>query len=190
MRTRTGGAPPARTSDERAAARNSVEPDRPVSSWWSALAGKASVHWDRGSGDEVGRPTGEEHGDAGQVVAHTPALRGRPGQHAVVEPGNLLAGPDRELRVDPSRKHGVDLDVVASPRRRQRLGELHYAALRRSVGRSEGGAEERHHGADIDDLSATLRLHDRVDGAATQEGAGQVGIEDLAPLAERQVLRR
>src|SRR5207247_8228623 len=52
----------------------------------------------------------------------------------------------------------------------------------------ERGAEDGHHGSDIDDLAATLLLHDGVAGTAREEGAGQVDVDDLAPLGEGEVL--
>src|SRR5215208_1396408 len=60
----------------------------------------------------------------------------------------------RERGVDPAGKHGVHLDVVARPCRGERARHLDDSALARGVGRSERGAEDRHHRADVDDLAA------------------------------------
>src|SRR3954451_8363610 len=45
------------------------------------------------------------------------------------------------------------------------------------VGRVEGGAEDRHHRADVDDLAAAGTAHRRVGRLAAEEGAGQGGVE-------------
>src|SRR6185295_9592996 len=128
----------------------------------SALDGIASVDRDGRARDEVGGRAREEDRDPGHVLLDTPTLgRGAP-EHVVMEPRHLGARVAGELGVDPARQHRVDLDIVAGPARGHGPRQLDYSTLGGRVGRSEGGAEDGHHGPDIDDLAPTLLLHDRV----------------------------
>src|SRR5262249_29350188 len=156
----------------------------------STLDGIASIDRNGRAGHEVGGGARQEHGHTRHVLLYTPTLGGRTPKDAVVEPSDLLARLARELGVDPAREHRVDLDVVARPTRGHGPGELDDAALGRRVGRREGGAEDGHHGADVDDLAPALPLHHGMAGTAGQKGAGEVGLEDLVPLLEGEALRR
>ena len=73
-------------------------------------------------------------------------------------PGTSCARLTTEVGVDPPGEHGVDLDVVAGPRRCERFGELDDAALARAVGGRERCAEDRQHRSDVDDLAAADAL--------------------------------
>ncbi len=92
--------------------------------------------------------------------------------------------PAGQRGVDPARQHRVDLDVVLGPGAGHGLGHLHDAALGRSVGCREPGAEDRHHRADHDDLAATCRQHRRIGRLRAHEGAGEVGVDDLVPFVQ------
>ena len=101
---------------------------------------------------------------------------------------DLFPGLFRELGVKPAGEYCVDLNVVLGPGERQALGQLDDAPLGRRVGCGERRAKYRGHAADIHDLAAARFLHERVHGLRHQEGTRQVGVQDLLPLGERQVL--
>jgi hypothetical protein len=107
-----------------------------------------------------------------------------------VQARHVAARAPREIGVDPAGQHRVHLDVVLRPRRGERASELHQPALARPVRRDERGAEQRHHRADVDDLSAPALEKARIGRLAGDERAGEVGVQHLVPLVERVVLRR
>ncbi len=94
-----------------------------------------------------------------------------------------------EVGVDPARQDGVHLDVLLRPGHRQRLGELHHAALARAISRMRHAAEDRHHRADVDDLAEARAHHFGISRLGGQERAGQVGVDDGVPVLERVFLR-
>src|SRR5438876_4160654 len=97
-----------------------------------------------------------------------------------MEPVDLLSRTPGEIGVDPARQHRVGLDVVGGPGDRAGARELHDAAFAGGVSRREAGAEDRHHRADIDDLTTACFLHRRVDRLRAQECAGEIGLMTLS----------
>jgi hypothetical protein len=147
-----------------------------------------AIHRNGRAGDEIRRSAGQEHGDPGHVIGRTPAPGGSAGQHLFMQSLDLFARVLGQLSVNPAGQHGIDLDIVGGPGGGQRLGELHHRALAGTIGRGKGRAENRHHGADVDDLAA-VRAQVRIGGLAADEHAGQVDIHHAVPFLERIVLR-
>lgn len=90
-----------------------------------------------------------------------------------------LAG---QVRVDPARQDYVDRDAVGRPGGGEALGQLHHAALGRGIGRVQRHAEDREHGAVVDDAADAARLHVGEGGLARDHGRSQVGGQHGVPV--------
>ena len=101
-----------------------------------------------------------------------------------------------EVGVYPAGKDGVTgkrgyhplLDLVLRPGDGEALGKLDHPTLAGGVRRDPVAPEDGRHGADVDDLTCTGLNHVGVDLSRAQERAGEIDVDDLAPLVSRVVL--
>ena len=105
-----------------------------------------------------------------------------------MQPGDFLPCLHRQLGIEPARQDGIDLDVVGGPGQRQALAELDDPPLAAGIGNHKARPEDRRHASRVDDLAAASALHGRVHGLGHQKRAGQVRVQDVRPLVERQIL--
>src|ERR1700723_76299 len=95
---------------------------------------------------------------------------------------DLLARAPGEIRIQPSRQDGVDLNVVGQPRAGERTSQLHDPTLARGISRDDRCAEYRIHRSDIDDLATSGRFHMRIDGLRAKQRAAKIDVQNLAPV--------
>jgi hypothetical protein len=119
-----------------------------------------------------------------EVVDRAPARGGCIRKHALVEPGDVLARSPRELGVDPSGQHRIDLDVVRAQATASDLVSCTTPPLLAPY----TGAKEA---PKIDSIDPTLMILPRpatrqmaVGAARAQERAREVGVEHRPPLVE------
>src|SRR5262249_15945426 len=86
-------------------------------------------------------------------------------------------------------EYRVDLDVVRRPGDRSALGELHDARLAGGVCGRVGGAKERRHAADVDDLAAAGLLHRRINAFRHEQRAPEIHVDDAPSTFEAHILR-
>src|SRR5215813_6740441 len=154
----------------------------------TGLLGRVTpVHRQRNARDVVRGTAGKEDRRPSEFVWLPPAPVWNPYGDGVI---TLWRGRGREVRVNPPWENRIDLNIVLGPEHRQALGELHYPAFGRRIGRRNAATENRRHGADVDDFAPTRLTHVWVDCTGTQEDPSEVGMQHLLPLLQRVILRR
>ena len=96
-----------------------------------------SIDRDRRSGDEIGRLARQERGDTRQVPWDAPAALRRTILYTFVQSRHLLADIPCQVGVNPTRQHGVDLNVVLSPSDGHGAAHLNDSPLRAGIGGRE-----------------------------------------------------
>src|SRR5712691_6908294 len=137
-------------------------------------------------GDVVALLGREEQRQARDVVGTSDATGGRQRQHrggrvALGERALAPRGRFAPARVDAAGADGVDRDAVRRQLLGHDLGEADHAELRRRVGAAPGGAALARHRGHVDDPPAVARQHVRDHGAAHQERALEIDIDDEVP---------
>src|SRR3989441_950402 len=137
-------------------------------------------------GDVVALLGREEQRQARDVVGTSDATGGRQRQHrggrvALGERALAPRGRFAPARVDAAGADGVDRDGVRRQLLGHDLGEADHAELRRRVGAAAGGAALARHRGHVDDPPAAARQHVRDHGAAHQERALEIDIDDEVP---------
>ena len=139
--------------------------------------------------------TKSEAGEARNSSAPTsssglpPARRGRAPLQQRVE---LRVGDERagELGVEVARADRVDLHARRAPVGAHPARQHLQAALAGGVGRGPGPRDLRLQRGDVDDLAAAALDHPAGGGAADQEGAGEVRLDDAVPLGLGELEQR
>src|SRR5439155_2474778 len=149
-----------------------------------------TIHGNRCARDEIRRRARQEHRHPGKVVDMAPSTGRGAGYGPLLQAGYLLSGCAGQLGVNPTRQEGVDLDPVESPRGSQGFRELHDAAFARTIRRRKRRAEDRQQRADVNDLAPARALEVRMRALRTEKCARQVGVHDVVPLGDGEILGR
>lgn len=95
-------------------------------------------------------------------------------------------------RLDISRRDRIDIDPLACPLVAQSLGQLRDATLRARICRHCQSALETDQARHIDDrpsLRSHARQHVRTEVTTQREDAGQIDLQDVVPVALRELVR-
>lgn len=115
-----------------------------------------------------------------------PAAEGNAGEELAVKLGVFEQRPVR-FGGERTRADAIDGDAVGREFERQGFGEPEQSGLARGVSGASGKTRVAHDGGQINDAPIPATLHERDHGAAHQEGAGQVGVENPVPFLQREV---
>ncbi len=110
-------------------------------------------------------------------------------QHAVVQFGQLLDRPARQVGIEPAGQDDIDLNIIFGPGYGQAFGELHHPAFTRCISQYMAAAEDRVHRAVVDDFATAGLFHRLVDRLRAQKRAAQIGLQDTLPLRRCKLVR-
>ena len=141
----------------------------------------AAVDVESVPGDVAGGVGGEKEDGGGYVGVGTVAGEGDLGEN-----GGLLGFVEFVSHggLDETGGDGVDGDAAGGELACQGLGEADEAGFGGGVVGLAGGADFADNGGDVDDATGAGFHHGRDDSLGEQEGAGEVGAEDVIEVGE------